>query len=53
MIRDKAIEIGNTELASEKKSTIAKALNVVLGRYELTRTQRRALAQAPRVAAAA
>jgi hypothetical protein len=53
MIRAKAEEMGNAELANEKKSTIAKALNIVLGRYELTRTQRRAVAQAPRLASAA
>ena len=41
MIRDRAVKLGMTELADKKKATIAKALGVVLKRYELSRTERR------------
>jgi hypothetical protein len=41
MIRDKAKQLGNTEIASQKKATLVKALNVVTKRYGQSRKQRR------------
>jgi hypothetical protein len=41
MIREKAIEIGNTEVAAEKLAIINLALGVVLRRYHASRKQRR------------
>jgi hypothetical protein len=40
MIREKAVKI-NSEIAKEKKATIAKSLNIVLRRYEWSRKERR------------
>jgi hypothetical protein len=41
LIRDKAKEIGSTEVASEKTGVINLALGVVLRRYHASRKQRR------------
>jgi hypothetical protein len=41
MIREKAKEIGSTEVARQKLATISKALHVVLRRYGLSRKERR------------
>jgi hypothetical protein len=41
MIREKAKEIGNVEVAKEKLAIINLALNVVLRRYKVSRKQRR------------
>ena len=42
MIRDKAKGAGDLDVAHEKLTTIVKALNVVLRRYNISRKQRRA-----------
>lgn len=41
MLREKAVEMGNSELGKEKLASISKALGVVLRRYGLSRKERR------------
>lgn len=41
LIREKAVEVGNREVAQQKLATIVKALGVVLRRYNQSRKQRR------------
>ena len=41
MIRDRAMRISDTEVATEKLATIIKALGVVLRRYGASRKERR------------